>query len=111
MRWRPRVVLIEKLEAHRWEPVLMRHGYHIAITTEINRYYVREEDRSLISHFREPLGPRDSFVLAAEIQDHGVQWGESLPPNAMRTTLRLHELAIRHPRLAAVGKSLARLGG
>ena len=36
-------------------------------------------------------------------------WGEALAPNALRTALRLHRLAARHPRLAAVGKALMRL--
>jgi hypothetical protein len=38
IRWRPRVVLVENNGAERWEPRLLGHGYHLAVTTEINRY-------------------------------------------------------------------------
>ena len=58
-----------------------------------------------------PLGPQDSFILAGELDDQRVVWGEALAPNALRTALRLHRLAARHPRLAAVGKALMRLAG
>ena len=112
VRWRPRVVLVEKNGAERWEPLLLGHGYHLAVTTEINRYYIRDEDRSLLPQFRALLGPQDSFILAGELDDlQSVVWGEALAPNALRTAQRLHRLAARHPRLAAVGKALMRLAG
>jgi len=143
VRWRPRVVLVENNGAERWEPLLLGHGYHHAVTTEINRFYIRDEDRSLLPQFRAPLGPQDSFILAGELDDQRVVWGEALAPNALRTAvtteinrylagelddqrvvwgealapnalrtaLRLHRLAARHPRLAAVGKALMRLAG
>ena len=111
VRWRPRVVLVENNGAERWEPLLLGHGYHHAVTTEINRYYIRDEDRSLLPQFRAPLGPQDSFILAREMDDQSAVWGEAVAPNALRTALRLHRLAARHPRLAAVGKALMRLAG
>jgi FkbM family methyltransferase len=111
VRWRPRIVLVEKNGARSWEPLLLGHGYHLAVTTEINRYYIRDEDRSLLPQFRAPLGRQDSFILAAEVDDQKVERGEDLAPNAVRTALRLHRLAARHPRLAAVGKALMRLAG
>ena len=37
-----------------------------------------------------PLGPQDSFILAGELDDQRVVWGEALAPNALRTALRLH---------------------
>ena len=52
VRWRPRVVLVENNGAECWEPLLLGHGYHHAVTTEINRFYIRDEDRSLLPQFR-----------------------------------------------------------
>ncbi len=72
VRWRPRVVLVENNGAERWEPLLLGRGYLHAVTTEINRYYVREEDRSLLPQFLRPLGPQDSFILEGELNALGV---------------------------------------
>jgi FkbM family methyltransferase len=110
-RWRPRVVLVENNGAECWEPILLGHGYHHAVTTEINRYYVRDEDRSLLPQLRAPLGPQDSFITAAELDAQWAIQSEPLGPNALRTARRLHRLAARHPRLAVLGKALVRLAG
>jgi FkbM family methyltransferase len=120
-RWRPRVVLVERNNAELWEPILLGHGYLHALATEINRYYVREEDRSLLPRLLAPLGPQDSFILAAELDTLEIMrgradtargeagaaqsYGEAVGPN----TLRLRRMAARHPRLAAVGKAVLRL--
>jgi FkbM family methyltransferase len=121
VRWRPRVVLVENNGAELWEPILLGHGYLHAVTTEINRYYVRDEDRSLLPRFLAPLGRQDSFILAGELHALGIMrgpageahgearaaqsHGQAVGPNM----LRLQRMAARHPRLAAVGKALLRL--
>jgi FkbM family methyltransferase len=110
-RWRPRVVLAENNGAEAWEPLLLGHGYHHAVTTTINRYYVRDEDRSLLPQLRAPLGPQDSFITAAELDAQQAIQTEPPGPNALRTALRLHRLAARHPKLAVLGKALVRLAG
>jgi FkbM family methyltransferase len=120
-RWRPRVVLAEKNHFELWEPILLGHGYLLAAATEINRYYVREEDSALLPRLAAPLGPQDSFIPAGELdalemmrlradKAHGdagaaQSSGEVIGPS----TMRLRRMAARHPRLAAVGKALLRL--
>jgi FkbM family methyltransferase len=110
-RWRPRVVLVENFRAEHWEPLMLGHGYHHAVTTQINRYYIRDEDRSLLPQLRAPLGPQDSFITAAELDAQWAIQGEPLGANALRTAQRLHRLAARHPKLAVLGKALIRLAG
>jgi FkbM family methyltransferase len=121
VRWRPRVVLAEKNNAESWEPILLAHGYLLAVATEINRYYVREEDRSLLPLLLAPLGPQDSFLLAGELaapevmrgpadQAHGeAEAAQSRGEAAGPDMLRLRRIAARHPRLASIGKALLRL--
>ena len=110
VRWRPRVVLVENNGAEGWEPLLLGHGYHHAVRPRSTG--ITSATRTGLScRNSAPLGPQDSFILAAELDDQMVVWGEALAPNALRTTLRLHRLAARHPRLAAVGKALMRLAG
>ena len=108
VRWRPRVVLVEKNGAERWEPLILGHGYHHAVTTEINRYYIRDEDRSLLPQFRaaRPAGFLHPGGRTGR-PEGGVGRGSDSECAAYR--LRLHRLAARHPRLAAVGKALMRL--
>jgi hypothetical protein len=117
VRWRPRVVLVENNGAVQWEPILLGHGYLHAATTEINRYYLREEDRSLLPRFLAPLGYQDSFILAEELRTLGIMGGSAAASPMLHShgavpspsALRLHRLAARHPRLAAAGKALLRL--
>lgn len=120
-RWRPRVVLVEKNNAERWEPILLGHGYIFAVATEINRFYVRDEDRSLLPRFLAPISPLDSFLLAGEPaaleamrrpagKAHGEAGAAQPRSDAVGPNiLRLQRLAAHHPRLAAVGKALLRL--
>jgi hypothetical protein len=112
---------VEKNNAERWEPILLGHGYIFAVATEINRFYVRDEDRSLLPRFLAPISPLDSFLLAGELaaleamrrpadKAHGEAGAAQPRSDAVGPNiLRLQRLAAHHPRLAAVGKALLRL--
>ena len=54
-RWRPRVILIEETRPDQWEPLLLAADYLFAAFDGLNRYYVRAEDRRLISLFNAPV--------------------------------------------------------
>jgi FkbM family methyltransferase len=112
-RWRPRVVLVENSSADRWEHLMLGADYLPAACTEINRFYVRSEDRSLLPSFREPVGPRDDFVTYAQVRtirefhertSHQAEFG----PATLGLACWLHRKAARHPRLRSACKRLTR---
>jgi Methyltransferase FkbM domain len=61
-RWRPRVVLVEAHWIERWELLLLAADYHFATFDGMNRYYVRGEDRQLLSAFATPIHVLDNYV-------------------------------------------------
>ena len=65
---RPTVILVEAtkprstvLDNHRWEPVLLDHGYQRAYFDGINCFYVPEERADLLRHFEMPVNILDGF--------------------------------------------------
>ncbi|MGH7267285.1 MAG: FkbM family methyltransferase [Candidatus Rokuibacteriota bacterium] len=67
--WRPRVVLVEALSPYvrvptwqAWEGVLLSQRYEFAYFDGLNRFYVRQEDRALASHFTTPPNLFDYFT-------------------------------------------------
>ena len=115
-RWRPRVVLVENSWPESWEPLLLGADYLPALRTELNRCYVRAEDRHLLGRLSEPLGRGDDFVrhrharLVRDLNDWLAR-GEDFGPKALKVACRLHRAAVRHPRLASVCRSLLGLAG
>jgi FkbM family methyltransferase len=67
-RWRPRVVLIESLGWVHWEPSLLAAGYHFALFDGINRFYVRDEDRDLLTKFTTMANFVDDFIPFAYLK-------------------------------------------
>lgn len=68
-RFRPRVLVIETLAPgysgsthEKWEPLLLSMRYHFAMFDGVNRYYVRDEDRDLLSHFDRPINTLDNYI-------------------------------------------------
>lgn len=68
-RYRPRVVIVESVypcsetPVHQtWEPTLLANGYHFAGFDLLNRFYVRDEDASLLPVLRAPVHHYDDFV-------------------------------------------------
>jgi FkbM family methyltransferase len=68
-RHRPRVVIVEatrpnqRAPAHeQWEPILLGQGYLFATFDGLNRFYVREEDRSLADRLAVPANVFDDFI-------------------------------------------------
>jgi FkbM family methyltransferase len=68
-RWRPRAVVVEATGADSWEPLLLEAHYLFATFDGINRYYIREEDRSLLPKLRAPVNITDDFVT---YEHHGL---------------------------------------
>jgi FkbM family methyltransferase len=69
VRWRPVVVLVEAVEPGvaipsqtHWEHHLLAADYDFALFDGINRFYVRSEDRALISCLSAPANPLDRYV-------------------------------------------------
>ena len=68
-RWRPRVLVLESTVPHRaqeshevWEPILLENSYIFALFDGVNRFYLREEDRDLLSALKVPANVLDGFV-------------------------------------------------
>lgn len=98
-RWRPVVVLVEDNGTHVWEPLLRGVDYLFAAFDGINRYYVRSEDRHLLSRFAAPVNVTDEFV---PYRYHRLHQMSDLGPSALRIARRLQDTANRHPKLAGV---------
>ena len=78
LRYRPRVLVIEAtipncgfpgwnnfasiLDFEKWEPMVLQSRYHFAYFDGLNRFYVRDEDRDLLSCFHIGLSLWDNFV-------------------------------------------------
>jgi FkbM family methyltransferase len=67
-RWRPRVVVIEATRPwttipthHLWEDILLGADYRFGTFDGCNRYYVREEDRELLSRLAVPVNILDAY--------------------------------------------------
>jgi FkbM family methyltransferase len=68
-RWRPVVLLVEATEpgtavpSHaRWEHRLLAADYEFALFDGLNRFYVRGEDRALLSRLAAPANSLDRYV-------------------------------------------------
>jgi FkbM family methyltransferase len=68
-KWRPCILIIEAtkpgttIPSHdRWEPLLLAADYLFAIFDGLNRYYVRAEDKHLLSALRVPVNVFDSYI-------------------------------------------------
>jgi FkbM family methyltransferase len=100
-RWRPRVILVEAIEplsmadaSHRFEPMLLGHGYRFAFFDNLNRWYVAEEAAAaLLPRFpSEPL----AWDSVKHLGEYGPAHQDAAHPD--------HELARR-----IVAGTLARL--
>lgn len=67
--WRPRLLVVEATRPNsaepseqEWEPSLLACGYHFALFDGINRFYVRDEDRELLTRLSAPANVLDQFV-------------------------------------------------
>ncbi|MDH4763365.1 FkbM family methyltransferase [Pseudomonas sp. CBMAI 2609] len=65
-RWRPKVVLVESVDAATgepnwdfWEHILLENKYIFAFFDGVNRYYVATEHADLLSCFNSPVNPFD----------------------------------------------------
>lgn len=72
--FRPRIVVIEatlpnsRIPSHdEWEPLLLNERYHFACFDGLNRYYVRDEDRSLLERFDLAVNLFDNAVPHEQI--------------------------------------------
>jgi FkbM family methyltransferase len=115
-RWAPRVVLVEDAWPHRWEHLLLSAGYVLATADGTNRFYVREDQRSLIPALVEPPGPGDDYVLFRHVRAVQVLYqrtddGQEFGPAALQVACWLHRAATRHPTVASACKRLLRLAG
>ena len=88
-RWRPRVVLVETNWKERWEPMILAADYLFAAFDGLNRYYVRAEDRQLLSALNAPVNALDDYIpyrYLSAIEDLNIQLAsaqrmtEELPP-------------------------------
>jgi FkbM family methyltransferase len=73
-RWRPRVVLVEAVDAagspsyESWEPGLLASGYRFALFDGVNRFYYREEDEEeLLGRLSSPANVLDNWRPRREV--------------------------------------------
>jgi FkbM family methyltransferase len=69
-RFRPTIVLLEAVEPYSntpshqgWEPLMLQAGYLFAYFDGLNRFYVAQERRAVLEHFRVPVNVLDGFTL------------------------------------------------
>jgi FkbM family methyltransferase len=138
-RWRPRLVLVEDFIDNegvptraRWEPLLLAADYHFGLFDGINRFYVRGEDKALLSRLKAPANAQDDYVhhrWSDEIQSlreqlavaqarlqhalshsSGVESETFDPPyEELRIAERWRTLSQQHPRLANVVRKTFRV--
>jgi FkbM family methyltransferase len=114
VRWRPRVVLLEATWPDRWEPQLLAVDYLFAAFDGLNRYYVRAEDRQLLSVFSDPVCYYDDYIrydhqrMIDEMRAELIRF-DGLGPNAIAVARWVHEMAARFPRLSSTMWRIVRL--
>jgi FkbM family methyltransferase len=116
-RWRPRVILIEAMWPDQWEHLILAADYLFAIFDGINRYYVRAEDRQLLSAFSAPVNFLDDYIpykYVFRIDELSAELGRcndlgDLGPNAIGIAVALHRIATRFPTLSSAFKRITRL--
>ena len=92
-RWRPRAVLIEATGYRDWESILLEADYLFAAFDGINRFYLRAEDRDLLTRLEAPVNATDEFI----------------PHEYHREIVRLHGLLEQQGGLGERSLALARL--
>lgn len=115
-RHRPRIVLAESNDAHKWEPTLLASGYLFAFFDGVNRLYVREEDRHLIPRVSVPVNTSDNFWIHGYLQrinelEAEVRHFQQYPaePTALGYARHLfHRVSRRHPRASSMAKRFVR---
>lgn len=136
-RWRPRVVLVEATEPHRWEPRLLESGYHFANFDGLNRYFIRHEDRDLAGRLATPANVLDDFAPFEYLRPihelrHSLEQTraaleaaraecaqakarlaplDQVGPTTLAVARRLQRVAVRFPRLKATARRLLRPAG
>jgi FkbM family methyltransferase len=114
-RWRPRVVLLEATWPERWEPLILATDYLFAAFDGLNRYYVRAEDRQLLSVFKDPVCYYDDYIrhdhqrMIDEMRAQLLPMNE-LGPDAIAVARWLHGMSARFPRLRSTLRHLTRRG-
>jgi FkbM family methyltransferase len=75
-RWRPRVAVVESTRPNTteashasWEPLLLGNGYTFAVFDGLSRFYVRDEDRSLVPLLTQPLTVLDQVVPFSHVSE------------------------------------------
>jgi hypothetical protein len=107
-RWRPRVVVVEDgfcpsgTRNHvKWEHLLIRADYQLALFDGINRFYLRDEDKHLFPLLSVPANNTDNFILYEDLDGTGL--------TGLALARKLHALSLRYPKTAAVTKWLVYL--
>jgi FkbM family methyltransferase len=110
-KWRPRVVLIEANQPEAWEPMLLGSGYLFALFDGVNRFYVRDEDRQLLSVLGVPVNVSDDFLIHGYVKhilalEDQLAQVNALGPVALGLARRIHQTALKHPKLASMLRPL-----
>ena len=115
-RHRPRIVLAESNEAHRWEPILLAADYLFAFFDGVNRLYVRQEDRHLIPRVSVPVNTSDGFwihgylrrinELEASLEAYRHRAAEPTAAEFARHLVR--RVSRRHPRASSLARRFVR---
>lgn len=74
-RWRPRVLVVESSRPNTnepthqlWDELVLKAGYSFALFDGINRIYVRDEDRALLTRLMYPVNVLDNFVSCRQYE-------------------------------------------
>ena len=115
-RWKPRAVLVEANGYVHWEPGLLASGYHFALFDGINRFYVRDEDRQLLTKFATMANFVDDFIpytywkVIQELQGqlaNAEKQIQDLPPWVQK----IQRISARHPKFQSlIGGATQRAG-
>ena len=112
-RWRPRVVLVEAGDQARWEPILLSNRYQFAFFDGVNRFYVREEDPSLLPILSYPANPGDRYAIhgyMARIVELEAQVGRlgGCSPATLKLASWMHRIGNASPRLKRMARPIVR---
>jgi FkbM family methyltransferase len=114
-RWRPRVVLVEATQPQQWESLLSAADYLFAAFDGLNRFYVRAEERQLLSTFHAPVCFLDDYVrhdhqkIVDELREQ-LELCKDLGRNSISVALWVHRMSTRFPRLSLTMRHLTRRG-
>jgi hypothetical protein len=111
-RWRPRALVVEAgWHPEHWESLLVEAGYVRGLNDGLNYFFLREEDRALLSRLQFPANVADGYTPyhVHRRLAQSEEW-ERMGPAIRAVARRLNDLKTNNPRLAGLAKAIVHWG-